>query len=157
MNPMYYKDRPCPWGAIQAKTVRGPGIEWISTAGHGGFVLDKVAYSKMPHKFRRASFTQDQYFEEDLSWCAVVLTFQSVINWSDESQREAAVRVAEQTWKRYYEPLLGSIEDVWKSHARLIKGDWFAMMTWSACSKCNDAPPDDDSGLCGMCRQGVED
>jgi hypothetical protein len=71
----YKKNAPCPWGNIQDKIEVAEGITWVSTASHGGFILSEDRYSQMPEYLRLCSFTGDQFFEEDCSWCAVVLAF----------------------------------------------------------------------------------
>jgi hypothetical protein len=71
----YRKCAPCPWGEIQETRSIADGIDWLSTAGHAGFRLSKERFERMPEHLRNISFTSDQYFEEDVSWCAVPIAF----------------------------------------------------------------------------------
>ena len=98
-QPFTYREmRTTPWGEPDQpegwRTV-APGIEWITTPSHGGFRLSRERYEAMPERYRRASFTKDQHFEEDCSWCAVVLAFPESF---PESMRESAAR----TWRSFY-------------------------------------------------------
>ena len=65
----------CPWGKAQHVTPLGDDVEHITTAGHGGFYVSDAAYATMPAKYKACSFTNDQFFEEDCSWCGVALAF----------------------------------------------------------------------------------
>lgn len=73
-----------PWGRIQDTRQVADGISWITTAGHGGFRLSKKRYEEMPQYLRDCSYTGNQFFEEDCSWCAVVLAFPQFFN-ADQS------------------------------------------------------------------------
>jgi hypothetical protein len=91
----YMPDRVCPWeGKASVKAV-AEGIVWIDAPGHGGFQVSQDRYAAMPQKYRELSFTGDQYFEEDCSWCAVVLSFPEAFS---EGTRQAAQR----TYERVY-------------------------------------------------------
>jgi len=63
------------WGKIQSVKPIAEGIDWITTASHGGFVVSPARLEQMPENLRKCSFTQDNNFEEDCSWCAVVIAF----------------------------------------------------------------------------------
>jgi hypothetical protein len=91
----YKKNEPCPWGNIQSRLLVVEGIEFLTTASHGGFVLSEDRYSQMPEYLKPCSFTGDQYFEEDSSWCAVVLAFTQ--HFSTEQ-----VKSATDCYTRYY-------------------------------------------------------
>ena len=98
-QPFTYREmRTTPWGEPDQpegwRTV-APGIEWITTPSHGGFRLSRERYESMPERYRRASFTRDQHFEEDCSWCAVVLAFPEHF---PQSMRDSADR----TWRSYF-------------------------------------------------------
>lgn len=47
----------------------------MSTPSHGGYILSPERMQAMPAELRGCSFTKDNNFEEDCSWCAVVLAF----------------------------------------------------------------------------------
>lgn len=94
-SPKYRKNARCPWGSAQQTRRIADGIDWISTAGHGGFRLSEERYGEMPEWLRPCSFTGDQFFEEDCSWCAVVLAFPHLFN-ADQEQ------AAQLTYTRHY-------------------------------------------------------
>jgi hypothetical protein len=66
---------PCPWGQVQLTQIIAPGITHVITAGHGGYLVTRDRYAEMSQHLRECSYTKDQWFEEDCSWCAVVLTW----------------------------------------------------------------------------------
>ena len=94
-NNLYHPSRRSPWGRIQNVNRVANGISWISTARHGGFRLSKTRYESMPENLKACSFTGDQFFEEDSSWCAVVLAFPQYFN-ADQTLSAAM------TFNKYY-------------------------------------------------------
>jgi hypothetical protein len=64
-----------PWGVAQTVRNIADGIDFVTTAGHGGFVLSPERRAEMPFELKACSFTRDRFFEEDFSWCAVPLAF----------------------------------------------------------------------------------
>ncbi len=68
----------CGWGIIDSAREIAPGITWVTTASHGGFILSPARLAEMPANLRKCSFTQNDHFEEDCSWCAVPLAFPSL-------------------------------------------------------------------------------
>ena len=94
-NNLYNAKCRSPWGRIQNVSRVADGISWISTAGHGGFRLSKTRYESMPANLRACSFTGNQFFEEDCSWCAVVMAFPQYFN-ADQSLSAAM------TFDKYY-------------------------------------------------------
>ena len=93
----YKAAMPCPWGEIQSAQTVTPGIDFVQTAGHGGYRLSREVYNQMPQHLREYSFTKDQWFEEDCSWCAVVLAF-------PQHFTPAFIEAARQTEQRNYKP-----------------------------------------------------
>lgn len=85
----------CPWGDVQTARDYGDGVTFVTTAGHGGFIVSKEAAEKMPPELR--AIGQDMgrgrlAFEEDCCYSAVVLAFPSmfhvdVVRTADESLR----------------------------------------------------------------------
>lgn len=86
-----------PWGKIQRSTKIAKGIRYISTAGHGGYALTRERWEAMPEHFKNCSFTKDQFFEHDISWCAVVLAWPEYFG--DTLRQEAQM-----TFDRWYAP-----------------------------------------------------
>jgi len=57
-----------PWGSVQHQTNYTQGVDAVSTAGHGGFKLDRRWNGFIPEAFRRA----DGWYEEDCDAYIVV-------------------------------------------------------------------------------------
>ena len=72
---MYNAKKHTPWGYADTVTEIAPGITLYTTPGHGGYHVSAERYKAMPAQYRACSFTKDQWFEEDCSWCAVVLSW----------------------------------------------------------------------------------
>ena len=104
-NTAYNPSCRSPWGRIQNVNRMANGISWISTAGHGGFRLSKTRYEKMPPHLRACSFTGNQFFEEDCSWCAVVMAFPQAFN-ADQ------ILSAAMTYHKYYAKTPAQVADL---------------------------------------------
>lgn len=63
------------WGKADGLTKIADGIISVSTPSHGGYILSPARMAEMPGYLKACSFTKDNNFEEDCSWCAVVLAF----------------------------------------------------------------------------------
>jgi hypothetical protein len=72
-----------PWGKVQIKTKITRGINFYSTAGHGGFKVSKTWLSKMPKHL----VNEDGWYEKDCEWCKVVLAFPELFG--DEIKKHA--------------------------------------------------------------------
>ena len=96
-TPRYRYRARNPWGKIQSSKEIAPGIRYISTAGHGGYALTLDRCLEMTYHLRQCSFTNDQFFEHDLSWCAVVLAWPE--HFGDTLRQEAQM-----TFDRWYAP-----------------------------------------------------
>jgi hypothetical protein len=93
------------WGTIDSVKTISTGIIFVTTPSHGGYILNKDRYAEMHPTLREASFSNDQCFEEDCSWCAVCLMW-------PEYFPAAAIKAAEQTWKSVYEARLGPLSSI---------------------------------------------
>jgi hypothetical protein len=71
------------------------GIEWIDGPRHRGFRLSRARYDRMPDHLKACSFDRNEFFEEDCSWCAVVIAF-------PECFKEAVVKMAHETYNGWY-------------------------------------------------------
>ena len=78
-----------PWGKPERTITVAKGIKWISTASHGGYWLSHERMLQMPEHLRKCSYTGDNFFEEDCSWCAVVLAFPYVFGAQDYAQAKS--------------------------------------------------------------------
>jgi hypothetical protein len=63
------------WGKDDTITRISDGIVEVSTPSHGGFILSEARMKAMPEHLKACSWTKDNNFEEDCSWCAVVLAW----------------------------------------------------------------------------------
>jgi hypothetical protein len=61
------------WDAPDMATQRLPGVWWVTTASHGGFVLSDERQAAMPEALRLDSM----YYEEDVNWSLVVIGFEA--------------------------------------------------------------------------------
>lgn len=67
-----------PWGSIQNVEHVADGIDFVSTASHGGFRISLERFAEMPRPLRQCTtFTWEGFawFEEDCDWTAVYLAF----------------------------------------------------------------------------------
>ena len=85
------------WGAVQSHENIAPGIDWVTTAGHGGYVLSLARLLEMPEHYRACSFSGDHNFEEDCAWCAVALTWPQYFN-------AKTLDAAQSTYDNHYAP-----------------------------------------------------
>ena len=65
----------CLWGQIQFIRLYADGIALVETPSHGGFILSPARMKDMSADLRKCSFSNDNHFEEDCSYVAVVLAF----------------------------------------------------------------------------------
>ena len=59
------------WDTPDMATQRLPGVWWVTTPSHGGFVLSDERQAAMPEALRLDSI----YYEEDVNWSLVVIGF----------------------------------------------------------------------------------
>lgn len=67
-----------PWGPAQDVEPIAPGIDFISTASHGGFKLDAERNAEVPDYLRAASFNSQGergWYEEDCDAAIVAVVF----------------------------------------------------------------------------------
>ena len=69
-----------PWGTPDHQQKIADGIIMYSTPSHGGYWVSPERLLAMPEQYRACSFTGDNWFEEDSSWCGVVLAFPEHFN-----------------------------------------------------------------------------
>ena len=69
------------WGAVQGATRYGDGIQSVSTAGHGGFILSEERNAAVHSAWR----ARNGQYEEDGHWSVVAFTFpQLFTDWEIE-------------------------------------------------------------------------
>jgi len=66
-----------PWGVTQDFENIADGIIFYSTARHGGYWLSKKRLAEMPDALKIVDtfIPGNQWYEEDLDWCLVVIAF----------------------------------------------------------------------------------
>lgn len=66
-----------PWGAVDEVREHGAGVWFVTTPGHGGFMVDADAWRRMPRGLRMIGtpFGEFYAFEEDCCYAAVVAAF----------------------------------------------------------------------------------
>jgi hypothetical protein len=67
-----------PWGIAQIIEEVAEGILGVSTASHGGIILDETRTAAMPDYMKSSTFTRTpSAYEEDCDWCMPALVFES--------------------------------------------------------------------------------
>ena len=82
-----------PWGPSQTVANYAPGIDFITTASHGGFRLSPERNAEMPASWRAAAFNglgERGWYEEDYDWALVACHFPEVANQMSEENRDIA-------------------------------------------------------------------
>lgn len=74
-----------PWGYADTVEDIAPGIKFVSTPSHGGFILSDERKAQVPEHYREyaASWSKgwgDNYYEEDVAALAVLVTFPDVFD-----------------------------------------------------------------------------
>ena len=111
---MIAKRRYSPWGAIQSSKQVAEGIEFVGTASHGGFKLDRSRNAKMPAVFRR----DGGRYEEDCEVDLVVLSFPELFT---AEQVQAAHKSAKNWFADEYEKHFGVVIPLAESHQKREK------------------------------------
>ena len=86
-----------PWGEVDEATMHAPGVFFVSTPGHGGFLVSSSAWHSMPSGLAGIGTRWGQFyaFEEDCAYAAVVASF-------PESFAPASVEVARGMLRSWY-------------------------------------------------------
>lgn len=72
------KGQPSPWGTIDHVSPIAPGLQWVSTPGHGGIEVDtdrQRAIKRALPRFVTFGGNGPRWYEEDCDATAVILTF----------------------------------------------------------------------------------
>jgi uncharacterized protein DUF7007 len=89
-----------PWGTVKSTRRYADGIDFVSTAGHGGFKLDRARNALVSPHWRKAG----GWYEEDVEWAIVCLTFGGVIGKVDHA-REVAKDYFPDAYQAIYGPI----------------------------------------------------
>lgn len=123
------KPRYSPWGAIQTIKTICPGIWSVTTASHGGIILDAAHQALMPDYMRARNFlgADSRCYEEDCSWCLPVLVFRSEFReWQKADLIERAEEWAKLLQTGYLKELPTDIVTQAENHCRLWYREVFA-------------------------------
>lgn len=77
-----------PWGMSQAATIYAEGIVFHSTAGHGGFKLDRAHNAAMPPALRLAG----GWYEEDCDWARVAIGYPDLFTDREKASADRTLR-----------------------------------------------------------------
>ena len=65
-----------PWGLVEGHATIAEGIDFVSTASHGGYVISDHRRAQMPASIREIkTFAGGNNYEEDCDWALVVLAY----------------------------------------------------------------------------------
>jgi len=83
-----------PWGEPDRCEEVAPGIWWVSTPGHGGYLISRQRLIAMPDdlKINRYGHGDQCAFEEDLEWSLVVAAWPSEFTGKDQNNARACLR-----------------------------------------------------------------
>lgn len=100
-----------PWGPSQGATVFADGVICYSTAGHGGFHLAANRNAKVDPRLRRPG----GWYEEDLEWAIVALTFPHLFT---SFERRNAEQTVKDSWPDAWEAIFGTVLAPGQSHEK---------------------------------------
>ena len=125
-----------PWGGAQTSEIYADGVVFFTTAGHGGFKLDRARNAAMPKALRVAG----GWYEEDCEWAKVAVAFPDLFTKSERRSAEDSLRHwYPDAWEAVHGRALAAGESREKDR-RLFEAahaeDWIVI---SAC-RLDDAP-----------------
>ncbi|MCH7805151.1 MAG: hypothetical protein IH937_13860, partial [Acidobacteria bacterium] len=77
-----------PWGMSQSATIYAEGIVFHSTAGHGGFKLDRARNAGMDPALRLSG----GWYEEDAEWALVAAGYPDMFTYREQAMADRAMR-----------------------------------------------------------------
>lgn len=137
-----------PWGESQTIETVADGILSVTTASHGGFLLDKRRTAAMPAYMTMTTWTGNySAYEEDCDWCMPVLVFEPEFRTYYQQRAEGRDRLesifksAKDTLRHWhpdtYENFFNTILKPGESHVRDKKqfyrdneNNWIAAAAW---------------------------
>jgi len=112
------------WGLSQGATVFAEGVVCHSTAGHGGFHLSTERNAKVDRRLR----TTNGWYEEDVEWAIVAITFPDLFT---SLEQRCAVQTVKDSWPDEWEAITGTVLDPGQSREKDRRafqsrhaGDW---------------------------------
>lgn len=98
-----------PWGVVETRTTYAPGIVSVTTAEHGGFLLDQDANAGVPEPLRNANGV----YEEDSEWAKVAFAYPDLFT---AYERAIARRILRNDEPDAYTALTGEVIPLEESH-----------------------------------------
>jgi len=91
-----------PWGKPQHVDTIAPGIDFYSTANHGGYHLSRDRMAQVP-EYMCNTFAGGPWFEEDCDWAIVALTFESDFRcyYNDNERSNFVMKAAMETMEHF--------------------------------------------------------
>lgn len=84
-----------PWGKSQDKRTITRGINFYTTASHGGYKVSKKMNEQIPRYLR----LDDGWYEEDCHWAHVVIAFPQ--HFSEDEYKAAYANLKEWNWRAF--------------------------------------------------------
>ncbi len=100
-----------PWGPSQGVAVFAEGVVCHSTAGHGGFHLAADRNAKVDRRLRRPG----GWYEEDVEWAVVALTFPQLFT---SFERRSADQTVKDSWPDAWEAIFETVLRPGQSHEK---------------------------------------
>lgn len=133
-----------PWGKVQDSKVLADGITWVSTAGHGGFLLSPARQLEVAAVFPgHVPYAGRGAFEEDQDWAIIALVFPDLFKPMDIFNAVRTVDISVklcaelypneadsggwksvQTWLRGDDPRATKLRAIASEYARSVSGQW---------------------------------
>ncbi len=92
------------WGTPDMATQRLPGIWWVKTPSHGGFVLSDERQAAMPKALR----LENIHYEEEVDWTLVILGFKAEFAALNDPYFDIEHGIAHQTARHWRPQLYGA-------------------------------------------------
>lgn len=132
------------WGPSQSKRNITRGINFYSTASHGGYILSEGMNKRIPEYAREL----DRHYEEDCDWAIVVIFLPQYF---EDKEREAAYKTLKNwhptIWEKKYGRELEPGESYVKDRARLEEENASEYVVSSAWGDWHDMVP---TGMVGV-------
>ena len=104
-----------PWGPSQGATIFAEGVVCHSTAGHGGFHLAADRNAKVDRRLRQPG----GWYEEDVEWAIVALTFPQLFT---GFERRSAEQTVKDSWPDAWEAIFVTVLEPGQSHEKDRRG-----------------------------------
>jgi hypothetical protein len=90
-----------PWGQAQQIEHIAEGIDFYTTASHGGYKISAERKKTMPEPYRsHKTFAGGLWYEEDCDWAVIALSFpDEVFKYNDPEKKAMLLEKAMKTWE----------------------------------------------------------